>query len=138
MSHVAEAIYRLISIGVQLGQGGLNLAEGGPFLDCVGHNGLNCSHFELILIKAVFNGSDETRNHASTSIKSRDTNSTECGDGKTLHNRHILADVESLGGQIAKGGVLSDLSNTRETICSPLHLQGFLKSVHTGRGFLDC
>ena len=138
MSHVAEAVYRLIGIGVQLGQRGLNLTEGGPFLDCVGHNGLNCSHFELILIKAVFNGSDETRDHASTSIKRRDTNSTEGSYGKTLHHSHVLADVESLGGQITEGGVLSDLSNTRETICSPLHLQGFLESVHTGRGFLDC
>ena len=138
MSHVAETVYRLIGIGVQLGQGGLNFAEGSPLLDCVGHNGLNCSHFELILIKAVFNGSDETRDNTSTSIKSRDTNSTECGDGKTLHDGHVLADVESLGGQIAEGGILSDLSNTRETICSPLHLQGILESVHTGRGFLDC
>ena len=97
MSHVTEAVHRLISIGVQLGQRCLNLAEGGPLLNCVGHNGLNCSHFELILIKAVFNGSDETRDHASTSIKSRDTNSAECGYGKTLHDGHVLADVESLG-----------------------------------------
>ena len=101
MSHVAETIYRLIGIGVQLGQGGLNFAEGSPLLDCIGHNGLNCSHFELILIKAVFNGSDETRDNASTSIKSRDTNSTECGDGKPLHDCHVLADVEGLRGQIA-------------------------------------
>ena len=81
MSHVAEAIYRLIGIGVQLGQGGLNLAEGGTLLDCVGHNGLNCSHFELILIKAIFNGPDEARDHASTGIQCRDTNATECCDG---------------------------------------------------------
>ena len=126
MSHVAEAVYRLIGIGVQLGQRGLNLAECGPLLDGVGHNGLNCSHFELILIKAIFNGPDEARDHASTGIQGRDTNSTECSDSKTLHDGHVLADVESLGGQIAEGGVLSDLSNTRETIGSPLHLEGIL------------
>ena len=101
MGHVAEAIYRLIGIGVQLGQGGLNLAEGSPLLDCVGHNGLNGSHFELILIKAVFDGSDEARDYASTSIQCRDANSAECCDGKTLHDSHVLADIEGLRGQIA-------------------------------------
>ena len=68
MSHVTEAVYRLIGIGVQLSKRSLNLAEGGPLLDCVGHNGLNCSHFELILIKAVFDGSDEAGDHASTRV----------------------------------------------------------------------
>ena len=137
MSHVTEAVYRLIGIGVQLGQGGLNLAEGGTFLDCVGHNGLNCSHFELILIKAIFDGTDEPRDNTSSSIQGRDTNSAECRYGKALHDGHVLADIEGLSGQIAERGVLSDLSNTRETLCSPLHLQGFLEAVHAGRGFLD-
>ena len=68
MSHVAEAVYRLIGVGVQLGQRGLNLAEGSPLLNCVGHNGLNGSHFELILIKAVFDGSNEAGDHTSTRV----------------------------------------------------------------------
>ena len=101
MSHVTEAVHRLIGIGVQLGQGGLNLAEGGPLLDGVGHNGLNGSHFELILIKAIFDGTEEPRDNTSSCIQGRDTYSTECSYGKTLHDGHVLADIEGLRGQIA-------------------------------------
>ena len=136
MGHVAEAVYGLIRIGIQLGQRGLNLAECGPLLDCVGHNGLNCSHFELILIKAIFNGPDEARDHASTGIQCRDTNSAKCSHRKTLHDGHVLTDIKSLGRQVTKSGILSYLADSRKTVGSPLHLEGLFKLVHTGSRFL--
>ena len=68
MSHVTEAIDSLVGIGIQLGKRSLNLRKGGSLLNRVGHNGLNGSHFELILIKAIFDGSDKAGDHTSTRV----------------------------------------------------------------------
>ncbi len=116
MGHVTEAIDSLVCIGAQLSkQKSLTSERVVPSQQCY-YNGLNGFLLLSHTGQSCLDGSDESRDHASTSIKSRaNTNSTECGDSKPHHNGHVLANVRAL---VDRRSVVFLISPIRKTISS--------------------
>ena len=138
VGHLGKVIDGLIRVTVQLVKCGINLVQSGTILTSVSQNGLDGIDLGLILFKTVNRRLDEALEHRLTRAKSRCADSAKSCDADSLHNGHVGGSIDRGSSQITKGCVLSDLTHSLEPVCSAIHLQGFLETVHSGRGFLDC
>ena len=137
VGHLGEVVDGLICILVQLIKSSIDLVQSGTILTGVGQNGLDGVDLGLVFFETIDCRLDEALEHRLTRAKSRCADSAKSRDANSLHDGHVGGSIHRRSSQITKGCVLSDLAHSLETICSALHLQGFLKSVHSGRGFLD-